>query len=329
MKIAYIISAYKYPEQLIRLVDRLNAEATSFFVHVDKKSDDRIYQQMVDGLSSFPNVYFLKRHRCYWGDFGHVNATLKGIQEIFKRDIAFDWLILLTGQDYPIKSNSQIERFLHENQGKSFMEYFPLPRSDSSKGLPKWPNGGFDRLNYWHFCLFDTRFVFPGKRKLNTYYAHFVQPTINVRIISALWFSFVFWVPIKRKFPQGFKPFGGSSYWCLSKECVEYIYNFIQQNPRFVSFFKYVDIPDEMFFQTIILNSPFKESVINDTLKYEDWENPTPNLPSILFKNDFGKLQNSSKLFARKFDITRNADILDMIDQKILNIDNSASMGKH
>ncbi len=103
MRIAYIISAYKYPEQLIRLIHRLNSEKNSFFVHIDKKTNDKIYNQIVNGLSHLPNVYFLNRHKCYWGDFGHVNATIKGIKEIFNRNLPIDWIILATGLDYPIK----------------------------------------------------------------------------------------------------------------------------------------------------------------------------------------------------------------------------------
>ena len=102
---------------------------------------------------------------------------------------------------------------------------------------------------------------------------------------------------------------------------IEYINNFILQNNAFVNYFKYVFIPDEVFFQTIILNSPFKDNVINDDLRYVDWENPNPNVPAILGENDWTTIINSSKFFARKFDITRDSKILDMIDQKILNAD--------
>ena len=283
MKIAYIISAYRYPEQLIRLVTRLSTERTSFFIHVDQKTDDKIYHQMVDGLSHLPNIHFLKRHRCYWGDFGHVAATIKGIQEIFRLNISFDWVVLLTGQDYPIKSNEQIEEFFSKNAGKSFMESEELPR-------PIWPNGGFARIQYWHFCLFNRHFIFPAKLWMNTYNYSQIKQDIGFRIAAKLWFALILWFPIKRKFPQGFKPFGGSSYWCLSRDCVNYVHSFIQQNPAFVNFFKYVDVPDEMFFQTIVLNSPFKDTVIDDTLKYEDWENPNPMIPAVLDKSDFDKL---------------------------------------
>lgn len=256
-------------------------------MHIDKKTSDRVYRQAVDGLRNLPNVYFLERHRCNWGDLGHVKATIKGIKALFANNVHFDYVILLTGQDYPIKPNEQIERFLQENEGKLFMEYFPLP-------CDHWQNlgisGGLDRIEYWHFRLFNRHFSFPNKRGF----------------------------PIKRKFPEGFKPFGGSSYWCFPRDCIEFIQEFIKQNRSFVNFFKYVDVPDEIFFQTIILNSHFKESVVNDDLRYIDWKDTNSGSPAILCKDDFEKIARSSKLFARKFDITVDANVLDMIDQRIL-----------
>jgi hypothetical protein len=287
-------------------------------VHIDKRTNNKNYQQIVHDIGHIPNVFFLKRYKCYWGDFSLVAATIEGFKEIFIRKISFDWIIFLSGQDYPIKSNDKIEEFLCNNRGKSFVNYFPLPQPEHI--TPKWPNGGFNRINYWHFCIFNQRFVFPGKRGLNVYYSSFVKRNIKNRVVSLLWLALVFWFPIKRKFPKDFKPFAGSQFWGLSKECAEYVYNFICQNPAFVNFFKYIDIPDEMFFQTIILNSAFKDSVINDSLRYMDWENPNPILPAILEKTDFETLLQSSKLFARKFDMYRDSEILNMIDENVLDI---------
>jgi hypothetical protein len=316
MKIAYIILAHRYPDQLIRLILRLNTGETSFFVHIDKKTNDKIYHQIASGLSHLPNVYFLNRHKCYWGDFGHVNATIEGIKAIFNRNISFDWLILSTGQDYPIKSNNQIKEFLDSNEGKQFIEYedYRVPPDKS------WLTSGSDRIDYWHLSLGKMRLVFPAKLTASTANRNRLKKLIWLRFFSFLWSGLMlFFPPIKRRFPEGFQPFIGSAYWCLSRECVEYIHKFIQQNSDFVKFFKYVDNPDEMFFQTIILNSHFKESVINDNLYYVDWENPNPSSPRTFVKIDFERLANSSKLIARKFSLTRDADILDMIDKKILN----------
>lgn len=283
MRIAYILSAYKYPEQLARLLGRLRSDAANIFIHVDKKTASDVYDQMVNGTKHLSNVYFLRRHRCDWGGFGHVQATLEGINEIFQRKISFDYAILLTGQDYPIKSEAQIKESLLHNEGKSFMEHFPMPSDD-------WEHGGMGRVERWHIRIFNRHFVFPKN--------------------DNRW--------IKRKFPKGFRPYGGSSYWCLSRACIEYIYQFIQKNPSFVRFFNYVDVPDEIFFQTILMNSPLAGEIVNDDLRYIEWKDPDSGSPSILEMCDFEKMVSSSKFFARKFDMRVDAQVLDLIDQQIL-----------
>jgi hypothetical protein len=53
-------------------------------------------------------------------------------------------------------------------------------------------------------------------------------------------------------------------------------------------------------------------------LFYIDWDNPNPSRPRVFVKSDFERLVNSSKLFARKFDLSRDADIFELLDQKIV-----------
>ncbi|QHG15288.1 beta-1,6-N-acetylglucosaminyltransferase [Nostoc sp. ATCC 53789] len=282
MDIAYIISAYKYPQQLIRLVNRLNADKTSFLIHVDKKTNNKIYQEMVQGLSKYSNVCFLDRHKCYWGNFGHVLASIKGIKKIFDSNISCDYIILLTGQCYPIKSNKKIQDFLKQLNYHSLVNFSPLPND-------AWINL-MDRIEYFHFNLFNKRFRFPVS---------------------------LFQHQLKRKFPKGFKPYGGSSYWCVSRELAEYINSFINHNPNFVNFFRNVLIPDEIFFQSIVMNSPFKEKVISNHMTYTLWTGYSDN-PEILGINDFNKLSQSPCLYARKFDATKDSKILDLIDKYLL-----------
>jgi hypothetical protein len=163
-----------------------------------------------------------------------------------------------------------------------------------------------DRINYWHFRLFDRMLGFTAERRSKS------------RIVSLLWSTLTFFFPMKRKFPRGFEPFGGSAFWCLSRECVEYVLSFVEQNRKFVRFFRHVLIPEEIFFQTIVLNSPLKESLINDDLRYVHWPGDSPAHPAILREDDFESIAESSCLFARKFDTSVDAGVLDMIDRKLL-----------
>ncbi len=82
--------------------------------------------------------------------------------------------------------------------------------------------------------------------------------------------------------------------------------------------FSYSLCPDELFLQTIILNSPFATNVINNNCRYTEWDQSSAH-PRILTVADFDKISSADKLFARKFDPTLDAAILDLIDQKLLN----------
>ena len=300
MRIAYIIIAHKLPEQLVRLVRKLNSDTAIFLIHIDKKTNAEIYQKMVSPLDNNKNVYFIKRHACNWGSFGYLNASLKGIQEILRLGIACDYVVLLSGQDYPIKSNSYIQKVLLASDGRSYLEYFSLPAE-------RWDGeGGLDRLNYWHFDCYGQEFAFLRK---NGFLYHFPDQ---------LWSALAKIVPVRRSLPGNMDIFGGSAFWCLPRDCVEYIDKFVRQNIKFVKFFKYVRLPEEIFYQTILLNSHFQDLLVNDDLRYISWPSNPSLHPEILNKHDFERFINTENLFARKFDITVDADVLDMIDKTTL-----------
>jgi hypothetical protein len=279
MKIAYIILAHKLPEQLVRLVKKLNTDTTSFLIHIDKKTDEETYRKMVSPLDAHDNAHFLKRYVGNWGTFSQVQATLEGIREAVALQLDFDYIVLLTGQDYPIKSNKYIHDFFEKSNGKSYLEYFSLPNK-----IWKSENGGMDRINYWNlYFLGRPRKIFP---RFDLTYLNYLE---------------------------NFKLFGGSAYWCLARDCVEYIIERLQWDDSIIKFWKYVRIPDEGFFQTILLNSHLKGQLINDNFRYIDWVS-TPH-PEILNRHNYKQFINSNKLFARKFDATVDPDVLDMIDR--------------
>ncbi len=277
MRIAYLILAHQLPEQLVRLVRRLSTPNALFLIHINRRSDDAVYRAARTGLAELENVVFLRRHSLYWGAFGHVRATIEGLDALYARSTRFDYVALLTGQDYPIKPVSVIERTLAESGGASFMAYDRLPGG--------WPDG-MERITYWH----SRRLGVPRGWHLK--------------------------LPIRRRFPGGLVPYGGSSYWWLSREAVDYVRRFISEERRFYRFFKHVDIPDEIFFHTILLNSPLRDSVVNDELRHVDWTREP--MPAIFGVGDLETLRRSPKLVARKFDATVDAEILDLIDRELL-----------
>jgi hypothetical protein len=274
MKIAYIISAYRLPDQLIRLVRALSEPGVRFLVHLDKRTLRDTYEIVREGFCSVDNVQLLDSHRCRWGDFGHVRATLKGIRELRRSGESFDYAVLLTGQDYPLRSNPEIAARLAADADAIYMQHRRLPRAG-------WAGrGGLDRVEY-HYVFFGRR---PYRIKL------------------------------RRRFPRGFVPFAGSSYWAIPRAGVEYIGSFCDSNPAFVRYFRTTFIPDETFFHTILMNSPLRDRVVDDDLRYIAWPDGASN-PKILTTADLPDMMAGGALFARKFDVNVDAEVLSALDQ--------------
>jgi len=271
-RIAYIVSAYKLPAQLERLLRRLEAPGVSFAVHVDRKTRRSTWDEMVSRCRGL-DVTWLPRHRSQWGGFGHVRATLKGIDHVVRRETPFDYAVLLTGQDYPLRSPAEIARFLGEANGRSYMRHVALPWE------PWGRRGGLDRIEDWHVITYR-------------------------RLHLAL--------PLRRRVPGGLLPYGGSAYWCLSERLVHFVHGFLSENPDYVRFFEHVFVPDELFFQTIIMNSELRDTVENDDLRYLDWSREPA--PAVFTRADLPQLESATQLFARKFDETVDSEILDALD---------------
>ena len=285
MAIAYLIIAHKSPDQLLRLIRALQDPAVFFVMHIDQRAGEEVYGPLRDYASTHPELLLTKRHTCYWGGFGIAQAMIECLQTALNSKRDFDYAILLSGQDYPIKTPADIAGFLEKNRGSQFIESFSLVKPN------QWTNhGGYfqaeARVRYWTFFL-------------------------RSRVFHLRW---------KRKFPFGWEPYGGSQWWCLSRECLEYIASFMRKNPSFVRYFQYVFIPDESLFQSILSNSKFRDKIVDDNLRYIDWENPNPDYPRTLEADDFEKLQRSPKLFARKFQPGRSGECLDRIDREILGL---------
>jgi Core-2/I-Branching enzyme len=283
MAVAYLIMGHKSPGQILRLIHALRESGAFFVIHIDKRAGDDVYVPLRDYAASHPEVLLTSRKRCYWGGFGIASAMIECIRTTVRANRHFDYAILLSGQDYPIKSAKQIASFFEQNKGKEFIESFSLVKPN------RWSNHGghfqaMARVKYWTF---------------------FVR-------------SRAFHLHRERKFPFGWEPHGGSQWWGLSRECILYIDSFIRRNPAFVRYFKYAFIPDESLFQSILSNSGFRDKIINDDLRYIDWENPNPNYPRTLEASDFDKLRASPKLFARKFESDRSRECMERVDTEIL-----------
>jgi hypothetical protein len=270
--------AHKEPQQIERFIKKFIGFPFDFFIHLDKKTN----RDSFDYLGQIPQVYFIKRRiTVNWASYNFVNAEIQSIKEILATGIHYDFISVMSGQDYPIKPVSDIFEFLENKSDKNFISF-------EDDGV--WWSQAISRINKYHF----TNFGFRGK--------YWIQHLLNSLL------------PV-RKFPLPYTLYGGPRAMCktISKECAAYIVDFIESNKRLRWYLRFTWGADEFIIPTLIMNSKFRETVINDNFYYIDWSEGGAS-PKTLITEDYKLLLASGKMFARKFDVKVDSKILELLD---------------
>lgn len=279
MRIACIIMAHKDPHQIERLIKKYHNFPFDFYIHLDKK----ISQKSFLFLASNPQVHFIKqRVWVRWASYSFLKAIIRSFKEVLNSGTYYDFISVMSGQDYPIKPVTMYFNLLEKNMGKNFISY---------EEESEWWSHAITRINKYHF----TNFGFRGRYR--------IQFFLNALLPN-------------RKFPLPYKLYGGPRAMCmtLSTQCITYLVNFIESDKKLRRFIRFTWGPDEFVLPTLIMNSVYKNSVINNNFYYIDWSRGGSN-PKTLITEDYENLISSEKMMARKFDIHQDAVILDMLDK--------------
>jgi len=263
--IALLILAHHNPEQLSVLINHLKNDF-DLYIQIDKKSSLNINE-----LPSGRNVNYYKEIEVYWGDFSQVHNMHFILKKAYHN--GYQHYLFISGDDLPIKSNTYIKNFLNQKKDAIYMYANPLP-------IKTWGfNHGYDRLDrYW--------FMGMNNRK-------------NVKIIGriTLMLQRFFRIKIKR-FSTDY--YAGSNWLNLTHDSVSYLFSFLKENPSYLKKLKYSRATDEIWVQSVLMNSTFKKHVVNHDMRYIDWETG-PDFPRIFDETDIEKIKNSEALFGRKF----------------------------
>ncbi len=143
-------------------------------------------------------------------------------------------------------------------------------------------------------------------------------------------------VPYKRAYLKNVISYIGGQWMILTRECCEFICN-SGEVKKFEDYYLHTLIPDESFFQTVMMNTSFNGKIINDDKRAIIWipdigiklrsktltESDTKSLiasgkiklrPKTFTTQDISFLLASNALFARKFDENMDSNILDIIE---------------
>ncbi|WP_144107704.1 beta-1,6-N-acetylglucosaminyltransferase [Paraburkholderia sp. BCC1886] len=274
MKINYLISAFANAQHLDRLIQALRTTEAeiSFIIHYDKKSASpaRDFGRDVSFIDSIP---------VWWGGWSHQQAIIN----LAERSIALgaDRHVLLSGSDYPIKSNARI---ISELEGGR--EIITL-RKGFFKDKPA------NRLTRLHFDGFDRR-----------------NKSIKSRIMIMT--ELMIGLAYRRKLPIS-DVFHGTTWWALTDECLRHVIDEIRINRKLIDFYKGGWCVEESLFHTIIGHSKFAKHVRNSWL-FQDWTtDPAPGPFSNRHIQTLLDDDNQELFFARKFS-DGSREIVDRIE---------------
>lgn len=294
MRIANIIIAHKNPTQLLRLIERLRHPQFDFYIHIDKKVPIHDFKL----VKEYENVYFIKnRISCNWGGNSLLNAITSALNQVAETNRNYGFVNLLSAQDYPLLSPDHIYEYLLNRSGKNFISF------DTSRNT-KWWKEAVARYEKYHFTDLNLKGKYFFQRILNK-----LAPT--------------------RRFPLPLELHGSSNstWWTITGECARYLARTLTNEKKLDKFLRYSWSTDEFVVATIIMNSEFKDQVVNNNLRYIDWSEGNAH-PKLLDVGDVEKMKHSGMLFARKFDVEIDTEALDKIDKELIDFPGSDEMGK-
>lgn len=265
-----------------RLAKRLQHPAARIYVHVDGKTPIEPFRNALLEMGVSNVEFIVDRYRINWSAFSMVEATLSSLRYIATVE-KYDFINLLSGEDYPLKSPSQFHAFLSNHLGKSFMEF-------RKSGDVWWEEA---QIRFRRYYLND--FTLKGQ--------FFLEKVVNK-------------LARPRTLPKGVAIVGKSQWFTLAVHHLMYILKNEKELYFLKRFFKYSWAPDEFFFQTLLHNSPHRDEIINNNLRYINWDNGKSS-PKILTVEDLPILKASEKFFARKFNPDIDLSVINYLDEWI------------
>ena len=272
-------------EKQLRFLDSENAD---FFIHVDAKAD--FDEERFSAVTERSRVTFVPRRRISWGHFAIAEAEL----ELLRAAVPgrYDYYHLLSGVDVPVKPRAYIEEYFTRAPGTNYVNFLApeISRAD----------------------LYRVMFYYPMQRY------NIRKPAVRraLRNFSAA-VQLGFGVDRTRRLPDGFAFQKGAQWFSITHALAAYL---LEKEDEICRIFSDTYCPDEMFVQTEIINSPFRDTLpenafCNDyasCLRYVDWKRGNPYT---FTDADLAELLSTPEtaLFARKFDYRSAPAVVDAL----------------
>lgn len=264
---AYLIMAHNNFLQLQTLISLLDDPRNDIYLHVDKRA--KMFRPE-DMQVRHSKLILINRIRVNWGGHSQIKCEMHLLKAAAQKQYAY--YHLLSGLDLPLKTQDEIHSFFDSHFPKNFMEF-------DVKAIQ---TGSFmDRIRTYH--LFQD------------YFGRNTGPIMGVlRRLEDHSLRFQKRIGLQRK--QYIPAYKGANWFSITHKLVEYV---LSQGKLIKKQFYHSVCADEVFLQSVVMASPYRDTVVNNPLRAIDW---TRGEPYVYRAEDVEELLLSEDLFGRKFD---------------------------
>jgi Core-2/I-Branching enzyme len=318
-RVLYFVTSYRTPPQILRLLATIRRESpgAEILIHHDRfgsRLDAFDVNQAARGAHLLTS-----RAPLSWGDFSVVDMHWRCFEWALER-VEFDWLILLSEQDYPVWPLAQTEDLLSRSDSDIFID------AHTVNATTPWPQAlGYYRYFYGYSAgpgmAMAHRLAVPWApafRRLRQRAVNLVNRHPGLLRAETYPDGMPTRFGVRRSstpFSDSFPCWVGKAWFALSHRAVERVVSFTRANPSYRRYYRRTIVPEESATATIVLNSPGLR-VASGNLHFERWSNPYSGHPDVLGRDDVEEIVSAGMPFARKFDLEVDPGVLDVLDSR-------------
>ena len=283
-KHAYLIMAHHNYEQLRTLISLLDDIRNDIYLHIDKKATNFSPETI---KTEHAQLFLVDRISVIWSGHSQIKCEML----LFERAASNHYMYyhVLSGVDLPLKTQDEIHGFFQKHHGKNFISYDKTAMETRNF---------IDRTQYYHF--FNNIAV---KRN---------SPAMHIlRILDRIAVGAQGLIGLKRK--EIVPLYKGANWVSITDEMVQYI---LTCKEIIKKQFYFSVCGDEVFLQSIAMQSPYCNTIVNNSCRAIDW---LRGFPYTYRKDDVPQLLASSNLFARKFDSAVDAEAIRLVAEHLSN----------
>lgn len=269
---AFLIMAHGNWQVLRILLELLDDARNDVFLHIDIKTQPP--PAIMEYRPEWSTFKTIPSREVFWADYSQVRVTLDLLRQATGQGV-HTYYHLLSGADLPLKSMDHIH------------EYFSCQTTEFVGVVPNETWYSVRRVAYNHFFTASSHYRTSKLLKGCDRLLEYLQRGLGVNRL--------------RRYAN-LAIYDGWTWFSITHGCA----NFLLAQTSFIErLFARTIAPDELFMQTILMNSRYRDKLHDQTslergsMRHIDWKR---GRPYTFRKEDLDELRNSSCMFARKFD---------------------------